>query len=244
MAPPPSGPRGNELLGKRSYTLRLTFSSIVTAGIVLIIGISWAFVLGVMVGRGYNPEKKVPQLATLLPAEQESTKAAREKLGDTLPKAEVMKPEDLRYASSLKGKPGQPPAEIKPKNMQNATVPVVAPPPTSIPSTAPGHAPQPTEGIVEQARPRSEAPRESPKDILFDYVFQVATFKDAESVDKLRARLEGKGLRTRMDKDGKLLKIMVLLRGSQESAQNIQQQMVDMGLGQPIQRSRTPVRNR
>ena len=33
---------------------------------------------------------------------------------------------------------------------------------------------------------------------MYDYVFQVGAFKDADSVDSLRQRLEGRGLRTRM----------------------------------------------
>ena len=238
QTPSASGPRKGEPLSKRSYTLRLTFSSLLTAGIVLVIGIGWAFVLGVMVGRGYNPEKKVPQLATLLPAEQSASPAAREKVGDALPKAEVMKPEELRYASSLKGKPGQATPEPKPKNMQNATAPVLAPVALPGAPVAPPALAQDHPGGVEQ-KPRVEAAPQG--GAMFDFVFQVATFKDSDSVDKLRARLEGKGLRTRMDKDGKLLKVMVLLRGTADAAQGVQQQMVEMGLGQPIQRGKSPV---
>ena len=85
-----SSPRKGEALSKRSYTLRLTFSTLVTASILLCIGIGWAFVLGVMVGRGYNPEKKVPQLARLLPSEESPEQAAKDKLDDALPKAGVM----------------------------------------------------------------------------------------------------------------------------------------------------------
>lgn len=46
---------------------------------------------------------------------------------------------------------------------------------------------------------------------MFDYVFQVAVFKDEDSVDSLRQRLEGRGLRTRMQRDGKLFLVLVLL---------------------------------
>ncbi|MDE5878955.1 MAG: SPOR domain-containing protein, partial [Desulfovibrio sp.] len=37
-----------------------------------------------------------------------------------------------------------------------------------------------------------------------DYVFQVGAFRDEDSVDSLRQRLEGRGLRTRMQREGKL----------------------------------------
>ena len=233
-------------ISKRSYTLRLTFSSLVTAGIVLFIGFGWAFVLGVMVGRGYNPETKVPQLATLLPAEDRAEgQAAREKLEDTLPKAEVMKPEELRYSTTLKGKPGQNATDPRSRNATAANMaPVVAPQPAPTdgvtrPAATPGTPPS-AQAAVSQPKPEKTQPAEQ----LFDFVFQVATFKDTASVDKLRTRLEGEGLRSRMDKDGKLLKVMVLLRGSNEMGQAVRQQMVDMGLGQPLQRSKNAVKGK
>ena len=43
----------------------------------------------------------------------------------------------------------------------------------------------------------------------FDYVYQVAAFKSDEDADKLRTRLEGKGLHTRTQKSGKLVLVLV-----------------------------------
>lgn len=255
----PSGSAGGnarkgEPISKRSYTLRLTASSIMTAVIVLVIGIGWSFVLGVMVGRGYNPEKKIPQLASFLPKEDEEVQAATSRMGENAPVDKIMRAEDLSYSASLKGKPGQgklappPPkagSEPKPKNMQNATIPVATahdlaavsqpglPAAASMPPAAPP--------IVEKNQP---APAATKPQAIFDFTFQTATFKDTDSVDKLRARLEGAGLRTRMEKtSGKtpLYKVMVLYRGSAESAQEVKQTLVDMGLGQPIQRGKSPV---
>lgn len=254
--------RKGEPLSKRSYTLRLTFSSLMTAAIVLIIGIGWSFVLGVMVGRGYNPEKQIPQLSSFLPKEEELSPNAVSKVGDDQPKGQIMRAEDLSYAASLKGKPGQgklaPPVpksgtEARPKNMQNATAMVAS---TQIPPAATGTAPagqlvtqgsldatSATGGVV-QAAPTTAPPAVSANQPNFDFTFQVATFKENESVDKLRARLEGEGFRTRMDKiQGKnvLLRVMVLYRGTNEGAQSLRQRLVDMGLGQPIQRGKNPV---
>ena len=46
----------------------------------------------------------------------------------------------------------------------------------------------------------------------FDYVYQVAAFKSDEDADKLRTRLEGKGLHTRTQKSGKLVLVLVNMR--------------------------------
>ena len=75
---------------------------------------------------------------------------------------------------------------------------------------------------------------------MFDYVFQVAAFKDEDSVDSLRQRLEGRGLRTRMQRDGKLFLVLVLLRGDAARAAEVPQIMQELHLGQPIVRSRKP----
>lgn len=250
----PSGPpagansRKSEPITKRSYTLRLTASSIMTAIIVLVIGIGWSFVLGVMVGRGYNPEKKIPQLASFLPKEDDTAQATTSRVGDDQPVDRIMRPEDLSYAASLKGKPGQgklavtpaKPAETKPKNMQNATIPVAQVHDATTGLAQPSLVSQPA--VPEQAKAKAPAP--APTQSQFDFTFQVATFKETGSVDKLRAKLEGAGLRSRMEKTtGKtpLYKVLVLFRGTAEASQSVRQTLVDMGLGQPIQRGKSSV---
>ncbi|MEG2173003.1 MAG: SPOR domain-containing protein [Desulfovibrionaceae bacterium] len=254
QASSPSGgnPRKGDPVGKRSYTLRLTASSIMTAVIVLVIGIGWSFVLGVMVGRGYNPEKKIPQLASFLPKEDDTTQAPTSRVGENQPADKVMKAEDLSYAASLKGKPGQgklappppkPGTEPKPKNMQNATAPVAA---VFDPATgaAQGNVTQAPTDKTAKAQSPDKAKSPAVNQNIYDFTFQVATFKDTGSVDNLRARLEGEGLRTRMEKTkGKtpLYKVMVVFRGNADAAQSIKQRLTDMGLGQPIQRGKSPV---
>ena len=75
---------------------------------------------------------------------------------------------------------------------------------------------------------------------MFDYVFQVGAFKDEESADSLRQRLEGRGLRTRMQRDGKLFLVLVLLRGDASRAAEVPRITEELRLGQPILRSRKP----
>ena len=79
------------------------------------------------------------------------------------------------------------------------------------------------------------------KTVLFDFVFQVGAFKEADSVDSLRQRLEGRGMRTKMERSGKLYVVLVLLRGDEARAAEVLRSTEGMGLGKPIQRSRKPV---
>lgn len=81
-------------LSNRKYTISLSFSGLITSGIITIIAIGWIFAFGVIVGRGYNPEKKMPELARLLPP-PEGQDAPKEAKG-------ILKPEELTFMTDLK----------------------------------------------------------------------------------------------------------------------------------------------
>lgn len=83
------------------------------------------------------------------------------------------------------------------------------------------------------------AQRDEPR---FDYVYQVAAFRDKDDGDALRARLEEKGLRTRLQKSGKVYLVLVLLRGSEREAENIRETVRRMGLGKPLRLSKKAVK--
>ena len=76
---------------------------------------------------------------------------------------------------------------------------------------------------------------------MFDYSFQVAAFKDKADADKLRARLESKGLRSRQQKSGKVLLVLVNLRGTELDAANLREELQRMKLGKPILASKKSV---
>lgn len=105
------------------------------------------------------------------------------------------------------------------------------------------------EGKAAQASPAPQAPvaaRERPaaqaREPKFDYVYQAAAFRGKEEGDALRARLEEKGLRTRMQKSGKVHLVLVLLRGSEREAENVRETLRRMGLGKPIRLSKKAVK--
>ena len=54
-----NGPLG---LG-RTCTLRVSFAGLLASAIILMIALGWMFAFGVIVGRGYDPEEKLPRLA-------------------------------------------------------------------------------------------------------------------------------------------------------------------------------------
>lgn len=89
--------------------------------------------------------------------------------------------------------------------------------------------------VVPGTNPQSSLPA------MFDYVFQVAAMRNEESVDALRQRLEGRGLRTRMQREGKMFLVLVMLRGDEARATEVVQILDSMRLGKPMIRGRKPV---
>lgn len=76
---------------------------------------------------------------------------------------------------------------------------------------------------------------------LYDYVFQAAAFKGEDDANRLRKRLEGRGLRTRLQKSGKVQLVMINLRGTERDADNLREELKRMKLGAPIQTSKKAV---
>ena len=107
---------------------------------------------------------------------------------------------------------------------------------------APAYPPMPP-GMQPAVPAGEKAPPPTPTD-MYDFVFQLGAFRDAGIVDDLRQRLEGRGLRTRMERSGKLYLVMVVLRGTDERAREVEAIAQDMHLGKPLMRSRKPVPGR
>ena len=106
----------------------------------------------------------------------------------------------------------------------------------------------PTAQPVAAATPKPGAA--SADKAKYDFVFQAVAYKSKDSADKLRERMEGEGLRTRMtiEKDNKgrpkWFRVQVLVRGTDADASAAKQVLVKMGLKNATQVSKKPVRGR
>lgn len=114
-------------------------------------------------------------------------------------------------------------------------------PPRKEPIPEPGQTPEPAQN---PAQPAEAAPIVMPPadpGAMFDYVFQVAALRDEQACDNLRQKLEGYGLRTRMERSGKVFIVLIALRGNAERVAEIAAIAADLRLGTPLLRSRKPV---
>lgn len=139
---------------------------------------------------------------------------------------EILDPAALRFAGELRTQPGE----------------KVLPPPPPPPEDAPPPMPPGMRPAVPPGEPIPPPARPAVPPTVFDYVFQVAAFKDTESVDDLRQRLEGRGYRTRVARSGRYHVIYLLVRGDARRAEEVPRVLRSLRLGEPLLRSKKPVR--
>ena len=226
---------------------RIRFSSVISFLFLSVVAIIIAYILGVMTGRSGN-ERNANAEKPVAAGIAEKNAGSATSQNDT-----ILRPQDLDYALVLR----------------NEKARTRHPEPESVTPTqdVARETPQATEETPKQETPRQETPKEdapapsvgeaaqtavsSPKKEeapstavqggMFDYVFQLGAFRDEDAVDALRQKLEGRGLRTRMQRDGKLYLVMVLLRGNQDRADEVLEIAKSLRLGEPIIRSRKAV---
>ena len=258
---------------KRRFVIRLSGPMLALLGAILAVAVGWSFFMGFMVGRGQNPETRVEQMTSMIskdapkaksapeaPAPDASAPAAQGETADAQNPAPGAEENQATPAGAPQpGKPGQDQKGQKaaaqaPQGKQGQQSPQGAYPfaqPSGNSLAAWGIKPGANQNAQDQgtqanAQTGAQAAKPAPAKTgpQFDYVYQVAAFKSDEDANKLRTRLEGKGLRTRTQKNGKLVLVMISIRGTEDDAFNLREDLRHMRLGVPIQVSQKPVSNK
>lgn len=253
----------------RRFTFSLSGVAMAALGLVLVAAVGWAFFMGFMVGRGQNPEKSVEQMTGMLRDEQAQPAAPVPQTRDargaqSVTAAQPEQTEQKEQGGATAEVPASP-ADASQNAEQAQQSPQAAPQDGSaFPFSRPQGAGLAAWGIrpdtPAQGAPSGQAQIPAPNqdrrvpppqpgaqvknqqsEPLFDYSFQVAAFKDKADADRLRARLEGKGLRSRQQKSGKVLLVLVNLRGTELDAANLREELQRMKLGKPILASKKAV---
>ncbi|WP_319777735.1 SPOR domain-containing protein [Maridesulfovibrio sp.] len=201
------------------------------------------FVLGILLGRGYQPEKDVPEIAMMLPSQ--SVNASGEVKGG------VLKPEELDYIDQLKKKPEpavkpeEPAKEIASRDEQKA---------------APAEKPEPAkqekievkiaEKTVETQQPGSEPPVEidNPAEVempKYNYIYQAASFGDNARAQSFADKLVANGLNSYVEagKSGTRTWYRVFVRhtGTPDSTDAIKKVLTKYGIKKPLLKSKQAI---
>lgn len=201
---------------KKADSRRLELSSILAIVFLSLAAIALAYIGGVMSGRhsgGAEPMDK----AVVRPSPARDAPASEQK---------ILSADELEFARILRGesprRPPQPVPEEADKKQKDEDKPAVT-------AEVPEKAGLPEANIPEQ--PGS----------VYDYVLQVAAFRDEAAADRLRQSLEGHGLRTLLERDGKMCVVLVRIRGTEERLAELAQIAAKLKLGVPLLRTRKAV---
>ena len=209
-----------------------------TVCIVMLACIGWAFFMGYMVGHGQNPGEEMRELTGIGRPDRETLAEMDKAMAGSEDAGLRDKLADL----SRQPVGGAPAAATAPAAAPAAKSPYPFNKPSDNGLAAWGNAPK---GAAQPASEKTAAPAKPQAATngapLYDFVFQVAAFRNVDDADRLRQRLEGQGLRTRGQKSGKLTLVMVHMRGTDLDAANLKEELQRMRLGSPLQKSKKRV---
>ena len=219
---------------KKRWTFELGPFGMLGVGLVGTLVMAWAFILGILVGRGYHPESVIPEIGWESP-----------KLPTLSTPRTVLQPEELRFHETLQQRGSQPspqaprraepPRVPAPAQQTSQTQREAAPDPVPAPVVA---APQPTgpTGQVGLAEPlESAAPR-------FEFVYQVASFQNDSQARTLQQSIASAGLSASVEagmvNGRQWYRVLVTVRGSQAEADLAKSRLQELGIADPFLRAK------
>lgn len=221
----------------RKFTFTLTMPGVFSLMSGLALVVTFFFVMGLLIGRGYRPEAEVPQLARIMPEP-----ATQNALGgaDAQEPAQALKPEDLEFDAQLEKKPDEVQAEAE----QAARVKAEAPVKKTEPATEPARPAAQSVAKTEKTE-KVEIPAAAPGDKQFDYVYQAASFRKKEMADALAGKIRDKGLDGYVDTtqvgENTWHRVFVRFRGTPDQTSAMKTALSELGINKPLMRQKKAV---
>ncbi len=228
----------------KGFTFQLGLTGFMSLAVLVVIGMAWSFILGVIVGRGHQPEKMAMDMARqVLPEDFPLLTEKNE---------EVLKSEELEFFEKLKQGPSSVPpappappkvaAAPKPQNATTAATTVAAVKPQSAIEAALQSAAQVAGQVAPQA---SQAATENAKGEVFVFNYQVAALASMEQAQTFLKKRDLSGFKTTVvqaEHEGKTwYRVYVHHQGTVESAVGLKEQLKGKGIDNILLRSRTPL---
>jgi cell division septation protein DedD len=224
-------------------SFQLGLSGFLSLAVLVVIGMAWCFILGVIVGRGYQPEKMAMQMAQkVLPEDFPLLTEKNE---------EVLKSEELEFFEKLKQGPSSVPPAPAPQT--KAAPPQPKPLVAEAPKPADPAAPKPEQSPIEAAlqsaavaagQSTPQVAKES-KGEVFVFNYQVAALASMEQAQTFLKKLDPAKFKTSVvtaTHEGKTwYRVYVHHQGTVDSALALKEQLNGSGISGILLRSRTPL---
>lgn len=271
MTPAERTPMDKRAAGSgRTITITLRLPTAVSGLIILCAGFIAVFSLGILLGRGYDIEGRIPQLERIMPqaahpeqpsvVAQDQTRSIGQSTdsapGGTEPAAGGSGSGQDNTAARTVAAPSHPPSDprgqvmgqgdlayrdsLKQRQRPSGQKQGAARQEPSGGKTA--TTAREKTGSAKQTQPEGAAGKQN----AFAYVYQVAAYKDAAMSDKLAARLKAAGIRARTEKfqgsGSTWYRTVVDFRGSPDDTDGLRAKLKAQGLTRLILKSKTPAR--
>lgn len=204
----------------RKFNLSLSVPGLVFSSVFLLLILVWAFILGVIVGRGYHPRSIIDteEKRTTSQKESNETLASRE--------SKVLKPEELGFYDSLQDKmePDSPPERE---------------------SAAVSKEIQSSSRERSEANDKESLEKREKGPQRYVYTYQVGAFKKKDSADRLRRKINRAGFDTVLKKvredDKTLYRTYVTFEGSPKDTALFQERLTHLGFENFFLQKKKPV---
>ncbi|MCF8107764.1 MAG: SPOR domain-containing protein [Desulfohalobiaceae bacterium] len=197
---------------EKKVQFSLSWGGLVSFGFFGALALIWVFILGVIVGRGYQPETLLNSVKRFIPGISAPEEAPRE----TGRQEETLQAEDLNFIEDLK------------KKVQNQL------------QDSGLSSPQEPEKTKKSAAGTSSGDRQQTPE--YHCVYQVAAFKRAKPANQVASDLQTAGLQTsvhEIEKSGQSwFRVYVRFTGSTRAVQDFEQKLNQLGLGSAFLRSK------
>lgn len=233
MVTKPKRPPRTAKKDKQKFTFQLGLSNFLFLAILVVIGMAWSFILGVIVGRGHQPEKMAAEMAhRVLPEDFPLLTDNNE---------QVLSGEELEFFDQLKRSPSR-----------RTGAPTTAPAPVAKKAPEPPK-PQPDtkakqaalQAAQQLADAREQAAPDSGKDQVFVFNYQVAALETMEQAQRVIKQLAPGGFKTSViqaSHAGKTwFRVYVHHQGSVPSAEALKEKLKGYGIASTLLRSKTPL---
>lgn len=223
------------------FTFKLGLSGFLSLAVLVVIGMAWSFILGVIVGRGHQPEKMAMEMAQkVLPADFPLLTEKNEAVlkGEELEFFDKLKqgPSSVPLAQTTTAKPAETPKvqNATAAKSQNATV-------VKGPLT-------PVQAALQSLTQNPATPPgtvQAGKEEVFVFNYQVAALVSMEQAQTFLKKLDPTGVKTSVvtaTHEGKTwYRVYVHHQGTVDSAAVLKEKLKGSGINSILLRSRTPL---
>jgi cell division septation protein DedD len=212
----------------RTWEFSLSMPGMISAVGAGVLALTFFFVMGILIGRGYRPEADVPPLSGIMPG-SEHGQLAEEQAQE---KPTILQAEELEYPERLKASPA---TIMDDQDTPSAQTPKPAPKAEARPVPV-----QTATALPTAARP--ETAQAAPGEPVFDYIYQVASFRKVDMAQALADKLSAAGLHARVDsgeaKGSTWHRVHVLHHGTPASTDTMKAVLSGFGINKPLLKSK------